>query len=93
LFKINCHLIFLALLKTLSGKDNETKASYGFQTLVNKLRTSDSRKYWNYLMKNLVILDRAIEDGLFCKEVSQLEIPGVEDYTSKQQRYSNVLSN
>lgn len=75
------------ILKSLSGNDTETKPSTAFQTLVNKLKTSDSRKYWNYLMKNLVILDRAVDEGHFVGEIAYLEIPGVEEYQQKQQRY------
>jgi len=75
------------ILKSLSGNDTETKPSTAFQTLVSKLKTSDSRKYWNYLMKNLVILDRTIDEGHFAGEIAYLEIPGVEEYQQKQQRY------
>ena len=42
-------------------------------------------------MKNLVILDRAVDEGYFCNEIAYLEIPGVEEYQQKQQRYSNFL--
>jgi len=40
-------------------------------------------------MKNLVILDRAVDEGHFVGEIAYLEIPGVEEYQQKQQRYSN----
>ncbi len=80
----------LAILKTLSGDDKETKALSGFQTIINKLQTSDSRKHWNYLMKNLVLLDRTVEEGLFVEEIAQLNISDIEDYRAGQQRYSFV---
>ena len=75
-------------MKTLSGADPEMKGSTAISTIIGKLKVSQSRKYWNYIMKNLVILDRAIEEGYFVEELAILEIAEVEEYKAKQKRYS-----
>jgi len=48
----------LAILFSLSGKDKETKDRMAFSIIVDKFETSTSRNKWNYLIKNLILLDR-----------------------------------
>lgn len=55
------------ILKSLKGKDPETKAELAFSTITMKLEGSESRKLWYYLIKNLIILDRCVEDKTFLK--------------------------
>ena len=58
-------------MNALSGSDNETVAQVAFSTIVAKIENSDSRKYWNYVLKNLILLDRSIEASLFVKDISE----------------------
>ena len=68
-------------MQTLADKDKETRASVAIQTFLAKLEASESRKFWNYMVKNLVILDRAIDERLCLDEISKMNLPGVEGYT------------
>ncbi len=36
--------------------------------------TSDSKEKWNYIAKNLIILDRAVEERYYLKEIYALDI-------------------
>lgn len=47
----------------------ETRAQVGFATLVTKLETSESKEKWNYLLKNLIILDRCVESRFFLMDI------------------------
>lgn len=67
-------------MDTLAGNNAQTSAMFAFKVLVSKLETSESRKYWNYVIKNLVILDRAIDEGLFVKEISEIRNLDIENY-------------
>ena len=81
------HLI--GILSAFNGTDPETKPADAFKTIINKLKTSDSRTKWNYIIKNLIILDRAIEEGLFVVDISELSIPDIEKFKCDEDRYSN----
>jgi hypothetical protein len=54
-----------AILYTLRGLDLETNDKMGFENLIAKCELSESRNKWNYLVKNLLILDRIVSDNLF----------------------------
>jgi len=69
-----------SVLKTLAGEDKETKPNIAFNVIIAKLQSSDSRGYWNYLVKNLVILDRMLDDKRFVHDVSELELDYVENF-------------
>ena len=57
---------------TFSGKDPETRDEIGLATIVRKFHDSDSNNSWVYLLKNLVILDSALEQGFFVEELAEL---------------------
>ena len=46
-----------------------------------KLETSESRGKWNYLIKNLILIDRMLEERYFVREISEIEIDYVENFT------------
>jgi len=75
------------LLQALSGKDCETKAISGFNTILSKLKTSQSRKYWNFVVKNLVLFDRLVEERCLLKEIFELNLPEIENYDAREKRY------
>jgi hypothetical protein len=54
----NCSVPIPVILTSLSGKDKETQDEVAFSTITYKLETSASKNKWNYLIKNLIILDR-----------------------------------
>ncbi|KRX00129.1 hypothetical protein PPERSA_10628 [Pseudocohnilembus persalinus] len=70
------------ILNTLNGRDMETRAQVGFATLVTKLETSESKEKWNYLLKNLIILDRCVESRFFLMDIQQLFLPSVDHFQS-----------
>ena len=59
-------------MKALRGVDTETPATTAYSTLIGKIETSESKGKWNYMMKNLIILDRMINEKMFLKEFSIL---------------------
>ena len=67
-------------MKTLKGTDHETKANVAYNLIIAKIQSSDSRGKWNYLMKNLIILDRMIEQRVFVHQLSELELDNVENF-------------
>jgi hypothetical protein len=72
----------------LSGQDSETPAKLGFQTIVTKLEVSSSRKKWCYIIKNLIILDRTVEEKLFLEEIANHPIKTAETFTEDDNKYS-----
>lgn len=86
-FICQCNKPCLDLLAVLSGKDPETKPSLAFSVITAKLEASKSRKYWNYIVKNLVVLDRAIDENLFVKDIAKLTLPSIETYQPKEEKY------
>lgn len=58
-----------------------------FNVITAKLETSKSLKYWNYVVKNLVVLDRAIDENLFVKDIAKLNLPSIEKYQPKEEKY------
>ena len=79
--------MILGVICTLSGKDQETKASFAFGVIIAKLETSHSKIYWNYMVKNLIILDRAVEERLFLNDIAKLKIQEVENFQPLEEKY------
>ncbi len=67
----------IVILQTLGGKDKETRSEIAFLTLMAKLESSDSMKKWNYIVKNLIILDRTVEERYFLNDISMLDLPHI----------------
>jgi len=61
-------------METFRGKDNETKAEIAFYTIVAKIEASGNRTKWKYILKNLMILDRLVEEGLFVDKINSIEL-------------------
>jgi len=74
----------------LAGNNAQTSAMFAFKVLVSKLETSESRKYWNYVIKNLIILDRAIDEGLFVSEISEIRNIDIENYYPDDYAYGKT---
>ncbi len=50
------------ILSTLCGGDSETPPKEAFKKIIAKCELSDSKNKWNYLIKNLIILDRCVDE-------------------------------
>lgn len=72
--------ILLEILTTLAGKDEETRSEIAFLLIMAKLETSESLKKWNYIVKNLIILDRCVEEKYYLNDISSLNLPHIEFY-------------
>lgn len=79
----------LGILQTLAGRDEETRSEVGFRTILVKMQYSDSLKKWNYIVKNLIILDRCIEDKFFLQDISELDFPHIKGYKDDDSAISN----
>lgn len=64
----------------MAGKDNETRPEVAFRTLIVKLQYSESLKKWNYIVKNLIILDRMVEEKYFLNDISELDFDHLKNY-------------
>ena len=53
-----------------------------------KLEASDGRKKWNYIIKNLIIFDRCVEEKRFLSEIASLNVLSIENYIEKKDKYS-----
>lgn len=84
------YLLYLraALLLTLSGKDPETRPQIGFTTIVGKMEQSQSKSYWNYIIKNLIILDRCLDCQFFVQDIANLEINHVQNFMETDPKLS-----
>ena len=49
------------MMITFLGEDTETRAEIGLAIILRKINDSDSNNSWVYLLKNLIILDSALE--------------------------------
>ena len=78
-------------MKTLKGKDHETKANIAYNLIIAKIQSSDSRGKWNYLVKNMIILDRMIEQKIFVHQVSELELDNVENFKDLKSK-NNIMN-
>lgn len=79
----------LVLLNTLTGNDTETRASAGFSIICAKMQAGDSRNKWNYILKNLIVLDRTAEEGVFLRDIRDLKMEYIDNFTDKDQKNSN----
>ena len=80
------------MLSCLAGNDTETRPSAAFTTIVEKLQSSKSRFHWNYILKNLVILDRCVEEGLFLFDISELHLDFVQTFSDRDPKNSYQTS-
>lgn len=53
-----------------------------------KLQYSDSLKNWNYIIKNLLILDRCVEDKLFLTDIGEMNFSHIENFKDEDARNS-----
>ena len=51
------------LVSTLLGRDSETRPEIAFYTIIAKLEASGNRVKWKYVLKNIMILERVVEQG------------------------------
>lgn len=70
----------LEIMDTFDGKDEQTRAQIGYATIIRKINSSDSNTSWVYLLKNLMILDCALERKLFVEELSEQELPVIAQF-------------
>lgn len=81
-------IFFKVILIALAGNDPETRSELAFRTLMVKLQYSDSLKYWNYIIKNLIILDRCVEEKYFLYDLRELNFPHIENYKEEDSKFS-----
>ncbi|CAD8083941.1 unnamed protein product [Paramecium primaurelia] len=79
-----------AILLTLSGKDPDTSQQIGITTIFTKLESSESKIYWNYIIKNLIILDRCVENRFLVTEIANMNITYVENYVEQDLKYKSL---
>lgn len=49
-------------------------------TFASKLETSDSLNKWNYIVKNLVILDHCVDNRYYLTDIANLKLKKIENY-------------
>ena len=81
------------LINTFRGLDTETRPQQAFNTIVLKILHSESRNMWNYMIKNLIMLDRCVEEKLFLWEIADLQLDTVESFTDQDQKINTMLIN
>ncbi len=52
---------------------------------------SESNRKWNYMIKNLIILDRMVEEKLFLYEISDVTLENVENFTDENKSINDML--
>jgi hypothetical protein len=52
------------------------------------METSDNVNKWNYMIKNLIILDRCVEEKLFLYDIMEMKIYRVENYKDPEPKIS-----
>ena len=52
------------------------------------METSDNVNKWNYMIKNLIILDRCVEEKLFLYDIMELKINKIENYKDHEPKIS-----
>lgn len=62
------------LVETFRGRDSETKPEIAFYTIVAKIEASGNRTKWKYILKNLMILDRLLDERLFIDKIDSIEL-------------------
>lgn len=67
-----------------------TSGSIAYNTIIIKLERSDSRFKWNYLIKNLIILDRATEEEIFIYDISNLDLEFLSTYSCPNKKDSKL---
>jgi len=75
---------FVDVMQAFSGKSHEIRGTSAFYLIIAKLQASKSKTSWNFIMKNLIILDKAVENRYFTKEIAELELPELEEYLKKK---------
>ncbi|KAL4496040.1 hypothetical protein ABPG72_015462 [Tetrahymena utriculariae] len=78
------------ILQTLAGNDPETRPDVAFQLIQSKMQYSESKNQWNYLVKNLIILDRCVEDRSFVNDIATIHILHVENFKDPDPRNSII---
>ena len=56
------------------------------------MQYSESKNIWNYLVKNLVLLDRCVEDRSFVSDIATMHILHVENFKDPDPKNSKLLS-
>ena len=69
----------------LTSGDEETEPQSGINMLIGKLQASTSTACWNYVLKNLIVMDRVVEARLFLDEIAHLRIPYLDHYRLKDE--------
>ena len=51
---------------------------------------SESNTKWNYMIKNLIILDRMVEEKLFLNEISDVTLENVENFSDENKSINDM---
>ena len=79
-------------MQTLAGHDAETRSEVGFRTILVKMQYSDSLKKWNYIVKNLIILDRCTDEKYFLNDISELDFAHIKNYKDDDPSISKSIN-
>ena len=72
----------------LHGKDKDTRAEIAFTTITAKMQSSMSSKSWNYIVKNLVILNMCVDERVFLLDICNLNLKNVVKYKDDDEKIS-----
>ena len=72
----------------MKGNDKEISAEAAFQTIIKKIQSSDSKNKWNYLVKNLLIIDRLIDERCFLKEIATSNLENIVNFIEEDKKFS-----
>lgn len=75
----------------LHGKDKETRAEVAFATITAKISSSISARKWNYIVKNLIILNMCVNERIFLIDICNLGLRNVVNFKDEDEKISLLL--
>lgn len=80
------------MLEAFRNNDPETRSQVAISSLLEKLEKSDERKEWVFVLKNLVVMDRSVEEHLMLPEISDYENPYLDHYQGTSSDSSQLIN-
>ncbi|CAD8160591.1 unnamed protein product [Paramecium pentaurelia] len=82
------------ILNALSGGDKETDRRIAFGSIVRRLKQNHMNEDgWIIIIKNLIIIDRCVNDGILLKEFCELDLPNIENRSEINRNNNKLLIN
>ncbi|CAD8079091.1 unnamed protein product [Paramecium sonneborni] len=80
------------ILNTLSGQDKETDRRIAFGSIIRKLKQNHTDEDgWIIIIKNLIIIDRCVNDGILLSQFCELDLPNIENRSERNKNNNNLL--